>query len=366
MTAMAQAFAESRIKAEHKDRIHDISFDYYGTRMATCSSDQNVKVWDLDEKQQWKCTTSWKSHRASAWRVTWAHPEFGQVLATCSFDRTATIWQETIVEATQSDDLEHVWVHKANLVDSTTSVKDVKFSPHYLGLQLATCSAKGIVYIYEATDIMNLTHWTMQHQINCDMPCSCLSWSTNKSHNPMIAIGSDDSSPGTGGKVVIYECNSDSHEWVMIHRIAQLVDPVNDLKFAPNVGLSYHMLAIASNDLCIYHLKPNDDGEDINNILNNVNNINFHSTFSHSGVLNVSQVVRFTDHNCNVLRVAWNDFGNLLVSNGDDGQILVWMENYMQKWKAVGFLKHSSSSKSGYSLQGFNGLSMDNAGIPYY
>ena len=26
--------------------------------------------------------------------MTWAHPEFGQVLATCSFDRTALIWEE--------------------------------------------------------------------------------------------------------------------------------------------------------------------------------------------------------------------------------------------------------------------------------
>ncbi len=28
------------------------------------------------------------------WRVNWAHPEFGQLLATCSFDRTAIIWEE--------------------------------------------------------------------------------------------------------------------------------------------------------------------------------------------------------------------------------------------------------------------------------
>ena len=33
-------------------------------------------------------------HAGSVWRVTWAHPEFGQVLATCSFDRTVAIWEE--------------------------------------------------------------------------------------------------------------------------------------------------------------------------------------------------------------------------------------------------------------------------------
>ena len=33
-------------------------------------------------------------HTGSVWRVAWAHPEFGQVIATCSFDRTAVIWEE--------------------------------------------------------------------------------------------------------------------------------------------------------------------------------------------------------------------------------------------------------------------------------
>lgn len=30
----------------------------------------------------------------SVWRITWAHPEYGQVIATCSFDRTIAIWEE--------------------------------------------------------------------------------------------------------------------------------------------------------------------------------------------------------------------------------------------------------------------------------
>ena len=32
------------IQADHKDLIHDIAYDYYGRRLATCSSDQSVKV----------------------------------------------------------------------------------------------------------------------------------------------------------------------------------------------------------------------------------------------------------------------------------------------------------------------------------
>ena len=37
-------FEAHSVNAEHKDLIHDIAYDFYGQRMATCSSDQFVKV----------------------------------------------------------------------------------------------------------------------------------------------------------------------------------------------------------------------------------------------------------------------------------------------------------------------------------
>lgn len=37
-------FEAQEINAEHKDLIHDVAYDFYGHRMATCSSDQYVKV----------------------------------------------------------------------------------------------------------------------------------------------------------------------------------------------------------------------------------------------------------------------------------------------------------------------------------
>ena len=72
------------------------------------------------------------------------------------------------------------WVKRTSLVDSRTSVNDVKFGPKHLGLQLATCSADGIVRIYEAPDVMNLSQWSLQHEINCKLPCSCISWTPLK------------------------------------------------------------------------------------------------------------------------------------------------------------------------------------------
>ena len=37
-------FSPRQIPAEHKDLIHDVSYNFHGNRMATCSSDQTVKV----------------------------------------------------------------------------------------------------------------------------------------------------------------------------------------------------------------------------------------------------------------------------------------------------------------------------------
>jgi len=95
-------FVARNIRTEHKDLIHDVAYDFYGTRMATCSSDQTVRVWDVVESanstsqqhKDWSCTAAWKAHSGSVWKVTWANPEFGQVIATCSFDRTAAVWEE--------------------------------------------------------------------------------------------------------------------------------------------------------------------------------------------------------------------------------------------------------------------------------
>lgn len=72
------------------------------------------------------------------------------------------------------------WVKKISLVDSRTPVTDVKFAPKHLGLQLATCSADGVVRIYEAPDVMNLSQWSLNHEIACKLNCSCISWNLSR------------------------------------------------------------------------------------------------------------------------------------------------------------------------------------------
>lgn len=46
------------------------------------------------------------------WRVAWAHPSFGNILASCSYDRMVFLWKETS---------ENVWNKIHNYAQHTSS-----------------------------------------------------------------------------------------------------------------------------------------------------------------------------------------------------------------------------------------------------
>uniref|UniRef100_A0A9J8CAN6 SEH1 like nucleoporin n=2 Tax=Cyprinus carpio TaxID=7962 RepID=A0A9J8CAN6_CYPCA len=336
-------FVARSIAADHKDLIHDVSYDFHGRRMATCSSDQSIKVWDRGDNGEWTCTASWKTHSGSVWRVTWAHPEFGQVLASCSFDRTAIVWEEIVGESNDKQRGQSHWIKRTTLVDSRTSVTDVKFAPKHMGLMLTTCSADGVVRIYEAPDVMNLSQWSLQHEISSKLSCSCISWnpSSSRAHAPMIAVGSDDSNVTYGGKVQIYEYNEVTRKYAKAETLMTVTDAVHDIAFAPNLGRSFHVLAIATKDVRIFKLVP----------LRKDNSSSAPTKFE------VQVLAQFDSHNSQVWRVSWNITSTLLASSGDDGCVRLWKANYMDNWKCTGVLKGNGSPVSGQpgALSGFLG-----------
>ncbi|XP_010857412.1 PREDICTED: nucleoporin SEH1 [Bison bison bison] len=300
---------------------------------------RELQVWDKSESGEWHCTASWKTHSGSVWRVTWAHPEFGQVLASCSFDRTAAVWEEIVGESNDKLRGQSHWVKRTTLVDSRTSVTDVKFAPKHMGLMLATCSADGIVRIYEAPDVMNLSQWSLQHEISCKLSCSCISWnpSSSRAHAPMIAVGSDDSSPNAMAKVQIFEYNENTRKYAKAETLLTVTDPVHDIAFAPNLGRSFHILAIATKDVRIFTLKP------------------VRKELTSSGgptKFEIHIVAQFDNHNSQVWRVSWNITGTVLASSGDDGCVRLWKANYMDNWKCTGILKGNGSPVNGSSQQG--------------
>ena len=378
----------STVKTDHKDLIHDVALDFYGTRMATCSSDQSVKIWNLDDDGTWTNSAKWKTHAASVWKVTWAHPIFGQLIATASFDRTAAVWEEIVREAGETH-----WVKRATFVDSRTSVTDVKFAPKQLGLMLATASADGYVRIYENIDPSNLAQWQLQFEIYTKFPSvSCISWSDSMLHPSMLAVGCDDESQEDTDKLAIYNVDEQARKWNKVNEAGSpaIRDPIYDMAFAPAIGRSYLTIAVASKDLYLLEVrevaqKTNSSGGAPNRSISggdltvddlddehqhNLSEKLLESMGNHpgdavpdSGASNqqaataaggeasrqtsfrVEKIAKFEEHASRVWRVSWNVTGTLLASSGDDGCVRLWRSLGDSRW-------HFAGSFTGKQLSG--------------
>ena len=106
---------------------------------------------DVDENETWHLTVSWKTDSVRLIVLQ----QYGKkldiyYLANCIEEAFITL----------------IWIKRTNLVDFRGSVTDFKFAPKTLRLLIATCSSDGVIRIYEAPDAMNLSQWTLQHDIS--------------------------------------------------------------------------------------------------------------------------------------------------------------------------------------------------------
>jgi nucleoporin SEH1 len=172
------AFASKQIFHEHKDLVHHVAYDFHGKRIATCSSDQSVTVWDLNQNGVWVRSSSWKvkiaprcpfsghfsadarrSRLESDLGASRVWSDFGDMfirskcahLGGSRYDgkRMVTTFATIILFVAVSDnDPERQgrnqqksgptthWKKRTALVDSRSNVTDIKFAPRHLGLML--------------------------------------------------------------------------------------------------------------------------------------------------------------------------------------------------------------------------------------
>lgn len=78
---------------QHVDLIHDAQMDYYGKKLATCSSDRSIKIFNV-EGESHSLAATLQGHEGPVWQVCWAHPKFGNILASCSYDSKVFIWKD--------------------------------------------------------------------------------------------------------------------------------------------------------------------------------------------------------------------------------------------------------------------------------
>jgi len=117
--------------------VHDVQLDYYGKRAAIATAEGTIHVFDIADGQQLP-SGQCRGHEGPAWKVCWAHPKFGSVLASCSYDMRVIIWKEVSPSNWQIAymDTSHV-----------ASVNSVQFCSWEHGLRLACASSDGTVSV---------------------------------------------------------------------------------------------------------------------------------------------------------------------------------------------------------------------------
>lgn len=336
--------------AQHEDYVHDIVYDHYGKRIATCSSDHKIKVWSEGADGVWVCDAELAGHRGAVWKLDWAHPEFGQILASCSLDQQVLIWEEldtlvsknstsllpgentadgtpeglsapTSPDAKPNTSIEQStsttrarWSRTASLKsDSTASINDIKFGPRHFGLCLATCSGDGYVRIFVVDDTMNLENWTLNHKFfvaRDQEEATCLSWNPSRFDSELLVVG-------TTAHVKVWAKDQVRRAWAEVAELPIGTNfGVNDVSWAPNLGRSYHMIATAFSNVraATVWLLRRGAGDEM--------------------IVEESDSVRL-ESSSEIWRVKWNITGTVLATSGDDGRVCLWRKNFKNQWDKI-------------------------------
>lgn len=127
----------SQVETGHEDMVHDAQMDYYGTKLATCSSDKKVRVFSVAAGNH-SLIAELEGHEGPVWQIAWAHPSFANLLASCSYDRKVIVWKET-----SANNWEKVYEYGGH----DSSVNSISWAPKEFGLQLVCGSSDGAVSI---------------------------------------------------------------------------------------------------------------------------------------------------------------------------------------------------------------------------
>jgi len=288
----------SQIHTGHTDLIHDFVYDFYGKRLATCSSDQTIKIWKKTV-DGWELDHELKHrHCGSIQRLCWAHPKFGDIIATCASDYNVHLFVSTGSE----------FSFKTQLSKPKDIVRDVQFAPeHYetFSLSVGAASADGTVRIWESQDITDLQQWACRHTIEVGGEANCLSWCPAKFGPRSLVVGTTQ-----GANVWGYD--EKSKEWQPQCQLCLDVDIIA-IHWAPNLGRRYHLIAMGARN-------PN---EPLRVAKIQDRKVNIFTLTDDEG-----------SDRATIWRVCWNITGTLLAASMDNGTTVIWKYLYdSDKWE---------------------------------
>jgi protein transport protein SEC13 len=296
---------------------HDAVLDYYGRRLATCSSDKTVKIFEvegeshrltetlkgqvpLSASQETKLTS--RSHEGAVWSVSWAHPKYGNILASAGYDGKVFIWRE---QGT-------AWTKVFDFALHTASVNIISWSPHESGCLLACASSDGNVSVLEFKDN------SMDHKIfhAHGIGVNSVSWAPSTSPGSLVSSAGGQGgvrrfvTGGSDNMLRLWSFDAASQSYTQEREpLTGHTDWVRDVAWSPTV-LQKSYIASASQDktVRIWTSDPSQPG------------------VWNSKVLNFDVVL---------WRVSWSLSGNVLAVSAGDNKVSLWKENLRGEWECV-------------------------------
>ncbi|RMY72684.1 hypothetical protein D0863_04358 [Hortaea werneckii] len=303
----------------HDSTIHDAVLDYYSRRLATCSSDKTIKIFDIDSTTNppsHRLTATLTGHEGAVWCISWSHPKFGTILASSSYDGRILIWKEAAPSQ---------WQRIYEFTLHTASVNLVAWSPAEIGCHLAAASSDGNV------SVLTFENNTFSHAIfpAHGLGVNAVSWAPatlpGQLTNSAQPTSQNSSSGGAGGLqrrfvtggsdnlVKLWEYNPTTNGYDNLATLAGHTDWVRDVSWSPT-PLSKQYIASASQDhtVRIWTLPAAGDAGDAGQW--------------QSEELNFEVVV---------WRVSWSQAGNVLAVSGGDNRVSLWKEKLKGGWECV-------------------------------
>uniref|UniRef100_A0A8C4QA04 Protein SEC13 homolog n=2 Tax=Eptatretus burgeri TaxID=7764 RepID=A0A8C4QA04_EPTBU len=304
------------VDTSHEDMIHDAQMDYYGTRLATCSSDRSVKIFDIKNGSQ-ILAADLRGHEGPVWQVAWAHPMFGNVLASCSYDRKVIIWKEE----------GGTWDRLYEYDGHDSSVNSVSWASHEFGLLLACGSSDGSISVLSC---LGDGTWEPHKISNAHtIGCNAVSWAPAVIPGTLMDAPSGPKSTPVkrfvsgGCDNLIKIWREEDGQWAEEKKMEAHSDWVRDVAWAPSIGLPSGTIASCSQDGRVFIWTCDDPA---------------------GGSWTPKLLHKFGDV---VWHVSWSITGNILAVSGGDNKVSLWKESTDGQWKCVSDVNKGQGISSG-------------------
>ncbi len=239
------------------------------------------------------------------WCVAWAHPKYGNILASAGYDGKVFIWREQPPTWQKIFDFA---LHKA-------SVNIVSWSPHESGCLLACASSDGAVSVLEFRDNSSFEHTTFPAH---GLGVNSVSWAPAALPGSIVSSNPGPAAAGNR-RFVTAGCDNLLKIWTWDPAQAAYkmereplvghTDWVRDVAWRPTV-LQKSYIASASQDKTVRI---------------------WTSDLATPGQWSC-KVIPF---DAIVWRVSWSLSGNVLAVSGGDNKVTLWKENLKGDWECV-------------------------------